>query len=126
MKHELIREAKLAREEAYVPYSRFKVGASLLTASGKIYKGCNIENASFSLTCCAERVAIFKAVSQGEWEFVQMAVIADSEEPVSPCGACRQVMAEFFSDEVIIYLMNVSGDIVETTVKELLPNAFKL
>src|SRR5690625_1797245 len=126
MKNKLINEAKLAREEAYAPYSLFKVGASLLTSSGNIYKGCNIENASFPLTCCAERTAIFNAVSNGEREFSQMAIIADTKGPISPCGACRQVMAEFFSDDVTIYLSNLFNETVETTINELLPFTFKL
>lgn len=122
----LIKEAKEAGEQAYVPYSNFWVGAALRGKSGKIYRGCNIENASFSLACCAERTAIFKAVSQGEREFTELAVIADTEGVVSPCGACRQVMAEFFSDEVIIYLSNLKGKVMETNVEKLLPYSFKL
>jgi len=126
MRDKLIREATKAREKAYVPYSSFKVGAALLSKSGNIYTGCNIENASFSLTCCAERTAIFNAISQGEREFMEMAVIADSKEPISPCGACRQVMAEFFRENVNIYLTNVSGKTKQTSIKELLPYTFTL
>ena len=90
---ELIEVAKEYRENAYVPYSKFKVGAAVLTKSGKVYGGCNIENASYPVTNCAERTAIFKAVSEGEKELVAIAVVADTEDPCSPCGACRQVMA---------------------------------
>lgn len=122
----LIDIAKEARESAYVPYSTFKVGAALKGKSGKIYTGCNIENASFSLACCAERTAIFKAISEGEKEFTELAVIADTEKGVSPCGACRQVMAEFFSEDTAIYLSNLTGHVFETNTKELLPYHFKL
>lgn len=94
-KQNLIDEAINIRNKAYVPYSKFQVGAALLTKSGKIYTGCNIENAAYPVSCCAERVAIFKAISEGETEFVEMAVAADTERPVPPCGSCRQVMSEF-------------------------------
>lgn len=120
----LMNEAKHAREKAYAPYSKFSVGAALLTKSGKIFHGCNIENASFSMTNCAERTAIFKAVSEGETEFEAIAIIADTKNPVSPCGACRQVMAEFCSPEMPVYLANLQGKIQKTTVKQLLPSAF--
>jgi len=123
---QLIKEANQARENAYVPFSTFKVGAAVKTKSGRVYTGCNIENSSFSLTCCAERTAIFKAVSQGEREFTDIAVIADTEEVVSPCGACRQVMAEFFTDEVAIYLSNLNGAVKRTSLEKILPDYFKL
>ncbi|WP_442962101.1 cytidine deaminase [Pseudogracilibacillus sp. SE30717A] len=126
MKNKLILTAKEALENAYVPYSNFKVGAALLTKSGKVYSGCNIENSSFSLACCAERTAIFKAISEGEIELISMAVIADTEGPVSPCGACRQVMTEFFTSDAQIYLSDLQGNIMETTVKDLLPYSFSL
>lgn len=95
MKEKLLEEAIQIRSRAYVPYSQFPVGAALLTSSGKIYTGCNIENAAYPSTCCAERVAIFKAISDGETEFEEMAVAADTKRPVPPCGTCRQVMSEF-------------------------------
>src|SRR5690625_6202274 len=98
MKKKLFKAAKKGKEKAYVPFSGFRVGAAILTSSGEIYIGCNIENSSFSLTCCAERTAIFKAVSSGERKFSAMAVTADSQTPISPCGACRQVMSEFLTD----------------------------
>lgn len=126
MKEKLIFNAKQAREKAYTPYSSFKVGAAVLTSSGNIYSGCNIENASFSLTCCAERTAIFKAISEGEDQFEAMAVIADSEGAISPCGACRQVMAEFFDKDTQIFLTDISGDTKITTINELLPFSFNL
>lgn len=126
MKEMLIEEAKKARENAYVPYSSFPVGAALMASSGKIYRGCNIESASYSLACCAERTAIFKAISEGEKQFTALAVIADSEESVSPCGACRQVMTEFFDHTTQIYLTNLKGETKVTTTSELLPFAFKL
>ncbi|MBA2873337.1 cytidine deaminase [Thermaerobacillus caldiproteolyticus] len=123
-KNQLINEALSGREKAYVPYSRFQVGAAILTKEGKIYKGCNIENASYGLTNCAERTAIFKAVSEGQKKFAMMAIVADTDGPVSPCGACRQVIAEFCDPDMPIILANLKGNIQETTVKELLPFAF--
>lgn len=126
MKEQLISVAAQARLNAYVPYSKFAVGVALLTKSEKVYTGCNIENASYGLTCCAERVAIFKAVSEGETDFSAIAIIGETESPISPCGACRQVMAEFFQNDVAIYLANLDGDIASTTIEELLPFSFKL
>lgn len=119
---ELIELAKRARENAYAPYSKFKVGAVLVTKSGKIFTGVNVENASYGLTNCAERTAIFKAVSEGEKEFDTIVIIADTDKPVSPCGACRQVMAEFGNFKVI--LANTKGEWLETNVEELLPYSF--
>lgn len=112
-------------EKAYVPYSKFPVGAALVTKEGKIYTGCNIENASYPLTNCAERTAVFKAVSEGDKEFQTIVVTADTEGPVSPCGACRQVLVEFCEPEMPVVLTNKKGDIKETTVSELLPGAFR-
>ncbi len=121
---DLIEIAKKARENAYAPYSKFKVGAALETKSGKIYTGANVENSSFGLSMCAERIAIFKAVSEGEREFKRLAVVANTKDVVSPCGACRQVMAEFGNFEVV--LANTSGKIKITDVSSLLPGAFDL
>ncbi|TCS94756.1 cytidine deaminase [Hazenella coriacea] len=120
----LIEAAKQARERAYVPYSHFPVGAALLTQQGTIIQGCNIENASFGLTNCAERTAIFKAISDGQLQFEGLAVVADTEGPVSPCGACRQVLAEFCPPDLKVWLSNLQGEVAETTVGELLPGAF--
>lgn len=111
-------------EIAYVPYSKFPVGAAILTKDGQIFSGCNIENASYPLTNCAERTAIFKAVSEGKREFDRIVVTANTEGPVSPCGACRQVMAEFCDPDMPVILTNVKGDTAQTTVSALLPGAF--
>lgn len=121
---QLIKEALDAREMAYVPYSTFKVGAALLTKDGAVYKGCNIENAGYSMTNCAERTAFFKAVSEGAKDFVKLAVVADTEGPVSPCGACRQVISEFCDPSMEVILTNLKGDTQVTTVADLLPGAF--
>ncbi|KAA0957767.1 cytidine deaminase [Planococcus sp. ANT_H30] len=123
-KEQLMEQAIKARGNAYVPYSKFPVGAALLTAEGKVYLGCNIENAGYSLTNCAERTAVFKAVSEGDKSFVALAVSADTSGPVSPCGACRQVLAEFCPPDMPVYLTNLKGDVQETTISELLPGAF--
>ncbi|WP_065409012.1 cytidine deaminase [Pseudobacillus wudalianchiensis] len=123
-KEQLIKEATIARERAYVPYSKFKVGAALLTKDGKVFHGCNIENAAYSMCNCAERTALFKAWSEGEKEFAALAVIADTDRPVPPCGACRQVISELCTPDMKVILTNLQGDVEETTVKELLPGAF--
>ncbi|GHH97037.1 cytidine deaminase [Neobacillus kokaensis] len=121
---QLIDEAKKAREKAYVPYSKFGVGAALLTTDGKVYHGCNIENAAYSMCNCGERTAIFKAVSEGDRDFQMLAVVADTDRPCSPCGACRQVIAELCPSNMKVVLTNLKGDILELTVEELLPGAF--
>ena len=100
---ELISQAAQAREHAYAPYSRYAVGAALLTRSGRVYTGCNVENASYSLTLCAERVALFKAVSEGEREFQAIAIVTSNGG--SPCGACRQVLAEFLAEKGIRHIL---------------------
>lgn len=120
---ELFALAKEARESAYAPYSDFKVGAALLGESGTIYLGCNVENASFGLTVCAERVALFKAVSEGERVFKAIAIYAGSKS-VPPCGACLQVMAEF--GDLDILLFDSKGSYVKWRISELLPQAFRL
>ena len=119
----LISEAKKARKRAYTPYSKFQVGAALLSTNGKIFTGCNIENASFGLAVCAERVAIFKAISEGSTKFEAIAVIGDTGKPCSPCGACRQVISEFGKDITLI-MANLKGDVKIKKIKELLPEAF--
>lgn len=123
-KQSLIEEAIKIKDRAYVPYSKFQVGAALLTASGKVYTGCNIENAAYPVSCCAERVAIFKAISEGETEFVEMAVAADTERPVPPCGSCRQVMSEFFKPNMEIHLTNSKEDVKTISMEGLLPFSF--
>lgn len=122
-KNELIEKAENARENAFAPYSNFKVGAALETADGKIYTGCNIENASYGLTMCAERVAIFKAVSEGETNFSRIAVVADTENLTPPCGPCRQLIWEFCGDVPVIFA-NLNGTTETLQMKELLPYAF--
>lgn len=117
---QLLEEAWAAREMAYAPYSKFAVGAALLAADGRVFRGCNVENLSFGLTNCAERVAIGAAVAAGVREFVMVAVVADTAVPISPCGACRQVMAEFGVPRVI--LAN-RGERLEFGLGELLPRA---
>lgn len=124
MDQELFEAALKARENAYAPYSLFKVGAAVRTSNGNIYSGCNVENGSFGLTCCAERCAIFRAIASGEKEFTAICVTADTAEPVSPCGACRQVMQEFKIPQII--LTNISGKTKVFTLKELLPYEFSL
>lgn len=119
----LLGEAKKAREQAYAPYSRFAVGAALLGESGRIYHGCNVENASFGATICAERVAVAQAVSQGERRFTAIAVVSDSIEPSSPCGICRQVLFEFGSNMTVI-MGNLTGSMKVTTLGQLYPGAF--
>ncbi len=124
-KKRLIECAIMARDFAYAPYSKFKVGAAVLTREGKIFSGCNVENASYGLTICAERVAIFKAVSEGYRSFRAIAVVGDTPSFVPPCGACRQVLREF-SDDMLIIMGNLKGEFVERKLEELLPLAFGL
>ena len=119
---ELIEKAKAYRAHSYSPYSHFPVGAAVLAASGKAYGGCNIENSSYPLGNCAERTAIFKAVSEGERELTALAVVADTDGPCPPCGACRQVMAEFHIPRII--MANLQGEKRVVTLDELLPYAF--
>lgn len=121
----LLQEAQAVRERAYVPHSGFKVGAALLTKSGRIITGCNFENASLGATICAERAAVGSALSSGEREWVALAVIADYPEPVTPCGICRQVLAEFAPDMPVI-MANLQGERTTMTVRELLPGIFEL
>lgn len=127
---ELLSEAKKAREMAYAPYSHFKVGAALLTKTGKLYHGCNIENAAYTPTNCAERTAFFKAVSEGEKEFTKIAIAGgaegtDADELCAPCGVCRQVMAEFCDPEKFqIILANGRDKYIQRSLKDLLPFGF--
>ena len=124
MDKELLNAALEARLKAYAPYSKFLVGAAVRAEGGKIYTGCNIENASYGLTVCAERNALFAAVGAGERKFTALCVVGDTEAPISPCGACRQVMAEFKVPCII--LANLKGDVKEYTLEELLPLGFSL
>lgn len=122
---ELLDKAKEAMVYSYSPYSRFKVGACVLTKDGHIYTGCNIENSSFGATNCAERTAIFKAVSEGRKEFAKIAIVSSSGLKTYPCGICRQVMSEFFKGNEQIILEN-AGEIIKYTIDYLLPDSFKI
>lgn len=126
---ELVQQAIEAREKSYSPYSGFAVGAALLTKGGKIYQGCNIENAAYTPTNCAERTAFFKAVSEGERDFAAIAIVGGKAgEPATdscpPCGVCRQVMQEFCDSEFEIILGNAEGVLMKKRLEELLPNGF--
>ena len=123
LEKELVEAAIEARERAFAPYSKFKVGAAVRTKGGKIYTGCNVENATFSLTICAERTAIFKAISEGESEFTEIAVVADTDELTPPCGPCRQIIWEFCRDIPVIFA-NLKGKSEIVQMSELLPRAF--
>ena len=125
-RQELIDIAAEARERSYSPYSHFAVGAALLCSDGAVYIGANVENASYPLCMCAERNAIYNAMMDGKpsEDFLPLAIIADTEDACSPCGACRQVLSELFPRTAPIYLSNLEGDVKETTIEELLPFAF--
>ena len=112
-----------ARENAYAPYSNFRVGAALEDADGRIYTGCNVENATYGLTVCAERVAVFKAISEGARKFRRIAVAADAERMTPPCGACRQILWEFCGD-IEVTLMNTRGGSETMRMKDLFPRPF--
>ncbi|HCT64031.1 MAG TPA: cytidine deaminase [Lachnospiraceae bacterium] len=120
---ELINLAKQAMENAYAPYSSFKVGAAVVGKKGTVYTGCNIENVSYGATNCAERTAMFKGVSEGEIEFKKIAIVSTAQDLTFPCGICRQVMAEFMRGGMVI-LEDKEGIIKEFSVEELLPKAF--
>jgi cytidine deaminase len=122
----LLAEARRAREMAYSPYSGFKVGAALATRDGRTFHGCNVENCSYGLTNCAERTALFAALAAGcrPGEFAALAVVADTDGPIAPCGACRQVMIELGGPELRVVLGSLDGEITVTTAAELLPGAF--
>ena len=117
---ELLTRAREAMENAYAPYSNFKVGAALLCASGRVYTGCNVENASYGATNCAERTAIFKAVSEGEREFLAIAIASSSHKATPPCGICRQVMTEF-NPELRLILEGENGVAREISLSEIFP-----
>ncbi|MDF7801090.1 cytidine deaminase [Pontiellaceae bacterium B1224] len=122
--NELIEAAFQALEHAHAPYSEYRVGAALLCADGTVFKGCNVENASYGLTNCAERTAIFSAIAAGQREFAAMAIAASGDSTPYPCGACRQVMVEFFQQDFPVYVARSDGhDTI--TLGKLLPNSFK-
>lgn len=120
---ELVRQAIAARENAHAPFSKFRVGAALLDDKGRIFTGCNVENATYGLTVCAERVAVFKAISEGARRFTRAAVAADTETLTPPCGACRQILWEFCGD-VELTLANLEGKTETLRLAELFPRAF--
>ena len=122
----LVNAAIKGREKAFTPYSNFKVGAAVLLENGAIIDGCNIENASYGLCNCAERTALFKAYSMGykKEDIKALAVVADTDRPTSPCGACRQVMSELMRQETPVYMANLKGDVMILSVKDLLPYSF--
>ena len=122
----LIDEARAARELAYTPYSHFKVGAALACSDGRIFRGCNVENASYGLCNCAERTAFFSAIAHGykPGDFTALAVIGDTDGPIAPCGACRQVILDLGGGALPVMLTNLAGDLFETTASQQLPNAF--
>lgn len=122
----LIRKAREARKRAYAPYSKFRVGAVVRTRDGRIFGGCNVENASYGLCNCAERTALFSAIAAGykPGDFTHLAVVAATDDPVAPCGACRQVMLELGGRNLIVVQTNLRGRILHTTAGALLPGAF--
>ncbi|MGI5985564.1 MAG: cytidine deaminase [Clostridiales bacterium] len=122
---ELLNLAKEASEKAYAPYSRFKVGAALECMSGRIFTGCNVENAALGSTMCAERVAIYKAIAEGEKDFYRIAIYGESKDYCMPCGACRQVMSEF-SEDMEVLCARATGGYVSYRLNQLLPHTFKL
>ncbi len=125
-KKELLQAARKARKKAYAPYSNFRVGAAVLAGNGKIYSGCNVENASFGLTSCAERNAIFAMIAASEREIREVLIIGESEEFLPPCGACRQVIAEFANPAAKVHMCSEKGTCRSTTVGELVPFIFHL
>ena len=123
---QLIAEALAARDAAYAPYSHFRVGAALLAADGRVFRGCNVENAAYGLSNCAERTAFFAAVAAGALpgSFTRLAVVGPTQRPITPCGACRQVMVELGGAALPVLLANLDGATARTTAGELLPGAF--
>jgi cytidine deaminase len=119
----LINAARAVRERAHAPFSKFKVGAAIEDEHGSIFTGCNVENASYGLTLCAERVAVFKAISEGAGRLIRVVVVADTPQPTPPCGACRQILWEFMGDAEIT-MVNLAGQRETVTVSQILPRAF--
>ena len=124
-KKELLAAARKARRRAYAPYSGFHVGSAVLGGDGRIYSGCNVENASFGLTCCAERNAVFSMVTAGVREIREVLVIGDTKDSLPPCGACRQVIAEFAPPEAVVHMCDREGRSRDITVAELVPFLFR-
>ncbi|HQR33150.1 MAG TPA: cytidine deaminase [Blastocatellia bacterium] len=122
--NELIEMASQARQFSYSPYSKFRVGAAIECSDGRVFTGCNVENSSYGLTMCAERVALGKAVSEGATSFTRIAVIADAKAPVPPCGACRQVIHELCGNQMVVIMADGSGRVEVHTINQLLPAAF--
>lgn len=121
----LLALAHEARQKAYAPYSGMQIGAALLAADGRVFTGCNIENASYGATVCAERVALYKAVSEGVTEFRELAVVGSAAQPPFPCGLCRQALWEFAPD-LTVYVQGASGEAMAATLADLLPSAFSI
>lgn len=124
--NKLIKSAILAKDNAYVPYSNFRVGAALIDEQGREFSGCNVENASYGATCCAERTTIFKAVSEGSRRIRKMAVVCDQDEYCRPCGICRQVMSEFAAEDFVLLSARPNGEYEVFSMEMLLPSSFKL
>lgn len=126
MEQLLFKKAIQARNNAYAPYSNFKVGAAILMEDNNVITGCNIENASYGLSNCAERTAMFKMISEGytKADCKMMLIVGDTIKPISPCGACRQVMNELLPKDMVVVLANINGEMMKTTVKDLLPYSF--
>jgi cytidine deaminase len=125
MKDKLIKAAIRAKDNAYAPYSKFHVGAALLTSDDEIILGANVENASYSLTMCAERLAVFKGIFEGKKSFKAVAIAGNTDEPLPPCGACRQVLAELCGLELQVIMISKTGETKELKMKELLPYSFE-
>ena len=122
---DLLEAALSARENAYCPYSHFAVGAALITSDGEIFSGANLDNASFGASICGERSAVASMVSSGKTRIKELLVVTDTNPPAAPCGICRQIMAEFAEDDMLVHLANVSGDVNTLPLKELLPHSFR-
>lgn len=122
----LLKEAQSAQKNAYAPYSEFRVGAAVKTSSGRVYSGCNVENSSYGLTICAERGAIARMVADGETEIEEIVIVGDTDKPLPPCGACRQVISEFSKAETKITMYNKNEEKIEMTLEEILPLSFSI
>ncbi len=121
---DLLDAARAAQARAYAPYSKFRVGAAVRVPDGSVVAGANVENASYGLACCAERTAVFSAVAGGAREIVEVLVVGETDRPVPPCGACRQVLSEFAPPQAVVWLVGREGRVSRTTIGEILPDAF--